>query len=54
MQRYLHKILGCALDRTPELRHSAFEVVASIMNQGLAHPVLVSVLWQPVSGGASY
>ncbi|KAG2212612.1 hypothetical protein INT47_000588 [Mucor saturninus] len=40
MQRYLKKILVCALSKTDDLRYSAFEVVSSIIHQGLAHPVL--------------
>lgn len=40
MQRYLKKILLCALSNTDELRYSAFEVVSSVIHQGLAHPVL--------------
>lgn len=40
MQRYLRKILLCALSKSDELRYSAFEVVSSIIHQGLAHPVM--------------
>lgn len=40
MQRYLRKILKCALSKSDELRYSAFEVISSIIHQGLAHPVL--------------
>lgn len=41
MQRYLRKILKCAMDKSRELRYAAFEVVTTIVQQGLAHPVLV-------------
>ncbi|KAI8991309.1 sister chromatid cohesion C-terminus-domain-containing protein [Mycotypha africana] len=41
MQRYLKKILQCTLSNESEqLRYAAFEVVSSIIEQGLAHPVL--------------
>ncbi|KAI9481206.1 MAG: sister chromatid cohesion C-terminus-domain-containing protein [Benjaminiella poitrasii] len=40
MQRYLRKILRCALDESDQLRYAAFEVVSSVIHQGLAHPVL--------------
>lgn len=40
MQRYLRKILKCALAESEDLRYAAFEVVSAIIHQGLAHPVL--------------
>lgn len=40
MQRYLRRILKCALSKSDELRYAAFEVVSAIIHQGLAHPVL--------------
>lgn len=40
MQRYLKKILKCALSTSDELRYTSFEVVSTIVHQGLAHPVL--------------
>ncbi|KAF1796645.1 sister chromatid cohesion C-terminus-domain-containing protein [Mucor lusitanicus] len=40
MQRYLKKILKCALAESEDLRYAAFEVVSAIIHQGLAHPVL--------------
>ncbi|KAI8369991.1 sister chromatid cohesion C-terminus-domain-containing protein [Blakeslea trispora] len=40
MQRYLKKILHCALIGSEELRYAAFEVVSSIVHQGLANPVI--------------
>lgn len=40
MQRYLRKILKCALSESEDLRYAAFEVVSAIIHQGLAHPVL--------------
>ncbi|KAI8375292.1 sister chromatid cohesion C-terminus-domain-containing protein [Choanephora cucurbitarum] len=40
MQRYLKKILDCALVGSEDLRYAAFEVVSSIVHQGLANPVL--------------
>lgn len=40
MQRYLCKILSCALSESTELRYSAFEVISAIIHQGLTHPVL--------------
>jgi hypothetical protein len=40
MQRYLQKILKCALSDSDELRYAAFEVVSAVVHQGLAHPVL--------------
>ncbi|KAI7900013.1 sister chromatid cohesion C-terminus-domain-containing protein [Cokeromyces recurvatus] len=40
MQRYLRKILRCALAESNELRYAAFEVVSAVIHQGLAHPVL--------------
>lgn len=40
MQRYLRKILKCALSESDELRYDAFEVVSEVVHQGLAHPVL--------------
>ncbi|KAL9552609.1 hypothetical protein MBANPS3_003692 [Mucor bainieri] len=40
MQRYLRKILKCALADSEDLRYAAFEVVSAIIHQGLAHPVL--------------
>lgn len=40
MQRYLRKILKCALSESDNLRYAAFEVVSAIIHQGLAHPVL--------------
>ncbi|KAI7871034.1 sister chromatid cohesion C-terminus-domain-containing protein [Spinellus fusiger] len=40
MQLYLGRILTCALEKTSDLRYAAFDVVAAIINQGLAHPVL--------------
>lgn len=40
MQRYLKRILKCALSKSDELRYAAFEVVSAIIHQGLAHPVL--------------
>ncbi|RCI02117.1 Sister chromatid cohesion protein 2 [Rhizopus stolonifer] len=39
MQRYLRKILDCALAGLDELRYAAFEVVSAIVHQGLANPV---------------
>lgn len=41
MQRYLTEIVQCAMSDSSDLRHAAFEVVAAIIHQGLAHPVLV-------------
>ncbi|KAI8890824.1 hypothetical protein K501DRAFT_319711, partial [Backusella circina FSU 941] len=40
MQRYLHKILRCALDDSIELRFAGFEVVSAIVHQGLAYPFI--------------
>ena len=40
MQKYLKRILKSALSNSDQLRYSAFEVVTSIVHQGLAHPVL--------------
>lgn len=40
MQRYLCKILSCALSESSELRYAAFEVVSAVVHQGLAHPVM--------------
>lgn len=41
MQRYLTRIVQCAMSDSSDLRHAAFEVVAAIIHQSLAHPVLV-------------
>ncbi|OAD68960.1 hypothetical protein PHYBLDRAFT_172796 [Phycomyces blakesleeanus NRRL 1555(-)] len=43
MQRYFRRILKCALEKTPDIRYAAFEVVSVVVNQGLAHPVLVKM-----------
>ncbi|KAG1455139.1 hypothetical protein G6F55_007238 [Rhizopus delemar] len=40
MQRYLPKILECALCEFADLRYAAFEVVSSVIHRALAHPVL--------------
>jgi hypothetical protein len=40
MQRYLHKIMGCALDSSMDLRLAGFEVVSTIVHQGLAYPFI--------------
>ncbi|RCI03673.1 Sister chromatid cohesion protein 2, partial [Rhizopus stolonifer] len=40
MQRYLPKILECALSDLTELRYPAFDVVSTVIHCGLAHPVL--------------
>ncbi|KAI9021519.1 sister chromatid cohesion C-terminus-domain-containing protein [Phycomyces nitens] len=40
MQRYFRRILGCALEKTPDIRYAAFDVIAAVVHQGLAHPVL--------------
>lgn len=41
MQRYLKKILQCAVSDSRELCYASFEVISIIIYQGLAHPVLV-------------
>ncbi|KAI9243867.1 sister chromatid cohesion C-terminus-domain-containing protein [Sporodiniella umbellata] len=40
MQRYLPWILKCALSEQEPLRYPAFEVIATVIQCGLAHPVL--------------
>ncbi|KAF7724384.1 Sister chromatid cohesion protein 2 [Apophysomyces ossiformis] len=40
MQRYLGEVLKCALGKNMQLRYAAFEVIAAVIHQGLAHPVL--------------
>lgn len=42
MQRYLTSILKCALGSTNQLRLAAFDVIETVINQGLAHPMMVS------------
>ncbi|SAM09423.1 hypothetical protein [Absidia glauca] len=40
MQRYLTSILKCALGSTNQLRLAAFDVIETVINQGLAHPMM--------------
>ncbi|KAI8093004.1 sister chromatid cohesion C-terminus-domain-containing protein [Halteromyces radiatus] len=40
MQRYLPSILKCTLGSTNQLRLSAFDVIETVINQGLAHPMM--------------
>ncbi|CAO3591554.1 unnamed protein product [Absidia cylindrospora] len=40
MQRYLPSILKCALGSTNQLRLAAFDVIETVINQGLAHPMM--------------
>lgn len=42
MQRYLERILQTALDANVQLRNLSFKVITHIVQQGLAHPVIVS------------
>jgi Sister chromatid cohesion C-terminus len=42
MQRYLERILQTALDPNVQLRNLSFKVITRIIQQGLAHPVIVS------------
>ncbi|CAH1765510.1 15208_t:CDS:10, partial [Entrophospora sp. SA101] len=39
MQRYLHRILECTFDPTQSLKLVALDVLGSIIQQGLVHPV---------------
>jgi hypothetical protein len=41
MQRYLDRILECTFDPTQSLKIIALDVLGNIIQQGLAHPVLV-------------
>jgi hypothetical protein len=43
MQRYLERILQTALDPNVQLRNLSFKVITRIIQQGLAHPVIVSM-----------
>ncbi|CAG8449459.1 11998_t:CDS:10 [Ambispora leptoticha] len=40
MQRYLDRILDCTFDLNPHMKIVALDVLANIIQQGLAHPVL--------------
>ena len=44
MQRYLDRILECTFDPTQSLKIIALDVLGNIIQQGLAHPVLVRKL----------
>jgi hypothetical protein len=44
MQRYLDRILECTFDPTQSLKIIALDVLGNIIQQGLAHPVLVREL----------
>ncbi|CAO3607925.1 unnamed protein product [Cunninghamella blakesleeana] len=40
IQRYLPSVLKCALGTTNQLRLTAFDVIETVINQGLAHPIM--------------
>ena len=45
MQRYLDRILECTFDPTQSLKIIALDVLGNIIQQGLAHPVLVRIYY---------
>jgi hypothetical protein len=46
MQRYLERILQTALEPNDQLRNLSFKVITRIVQQGLAHPVIVSTIYK--------
>ncbi|CAO3608692.1 unnamed protein product [Cunninghamella echinulata] len=40
IQRYLPSVLKCALGTSNQLRLKAFDVIETVINQGLAHPIM--------------